>query len=113
MLWASFYWFKHGISYTMNLGASPQLEHWSIGLPWRELSGIQCCRCNTWGAEVIKSSPCKPVLGQGVMARHGAFCMCVVCGQAPTSAPAIRYSRAFGLGQGPPWRDVIGVGCRV
>jgi len=23
MIWAGFYWFKNGISYTMNLGASP------------------------------------------------------------------------------------------
>jgi len=42
-------------------------HNWNTGLPWRELSGIQYCRCNTWGAEVIKSSPCKPGLGQGIL----------------------------------------------
>jgi len=42
-----------------------------VSLPWRELYGIQCCRCNTWGAEVIKLSPCKSGLGQG--SRPGMF----------------------------------------
>jgi len=27
MIWASSYWFKNGISYTIKLGASPQLEY--------------------------------------------------------------------------------------
>ncbi len=52
-------------------------HNWNVGLPSpsrdrdgigrRDLPGIQCCRCNTWGAEVIKSSPCKPGLGQGIL----------------------------------------------
>ena len=39
MLWASFCWFKNGISYTMNLGASPQfgrfgvMEYWNVEDP--------------------------------------------------------------------------------
>ncbi len=35
-------------------------HNWNIGLPWRELPGRLCCRCNTSEVESIELSPCKP-----------------------------------------------------
>jgi len=35
--------------------------NWSIGLPWRDLRGIRCCRCNIPEAESVHSGPASQV----------------------------------------------------
>jgi hypothetical protein len=36
-----------------------------FGLPWRDLPGTQCCRCNSPKMKAIELSSCMPGLGQG------------------------------------------------
>ena len=49
----------------LNFGHSYFFRISCLGLPWRNLPGALCCRCNFSGVESIELSPCKPGLGQG------------------------------------------------
>jgi len=60
MLWASFYRFKNGIFYTMNLAAYGATFFDRIDMP-----GTLYCHCNKSEIEAIELSHWKPGLGQG------------------------------------------------
>jgi len=49
----------------LNFGHSYFFRISCLGLPWRNLPGALCCRCNFSGVESIELSTCKPGLGQG------------------------------------------------
>ena len=66
-MWLFHPWHTPSLSYTLNLGASPQLEYWNYGLPWRD--GICTCNCYhcLWMPDFPLPHLDMPGLGQGIM----------------------------------------------